>query len=314
MELEKKQLISVIVPVYNEEAAVGLLYREIIEVLNHLHQPAEIIFIDDGSTDDTFERLRSLHPIRIIRFRKNFGQTAALDAGFKAARGEIVITMDGDGQNDPRDIPRLLLKLNEGYDVVSGWRKKRKDPLAKRFASRCANVLRQFLIADEIHDSGCTLKAYRKECFESVDLYGAMHRFIPALLKIKGFKITEIVVQHRPRINGKTKYNWKRGIQGGLDMISIWFWKTYSSRPLHLFGAFGLALIGISVIAGIVAFYKKIWYGQDLSETALTELALFGFLIGIQFLVSGLIADMLSKNYYASSKDQPYLIKEVIEQ
>lgn len=306
--------LSVVVPVYNEESAVISLHQEIVQVLNRLNQPAEIIFIDDGSTDNTFYSLKSLHPIKIIRFRKNFGQTAALDAGFKVARGKIVVAMDGDGQNDPADIPALLAKLDEGYDVVSGWRRERKDSFAKRVLSRGANLLRHFLITDYIHDSGCTLKAYRRECFDTVDLYGAMHRFIPALLKIKGFKITEMVVRHRPRLNGRTKYNWKRVIQGGLDMISIWFWKTYSNRPLHLFGAFGLALVGISFLAGGIALYKKIWHGLDLSDTALTELSLIGFLVGIQFFVSGLIADMLSKNYYASSRDQHYLVKDIIEQ
>ena len=178
---------SVIIPAYNEEDAVVPLYREIKVVMDRLGQPYEVIFVDDGSTDRTFERLSALSPIKIIRFRKNFGQTAALDAGFKHAQGKIFITLDGDGQNDPADIPRLLEKLDEGYDVVSGWRKNRKDTFSKKFVSRGANVMRKFFVADHIRDSGCTLKVYRRECFDELDLFGEIHRFIPALVAWERF-------------------------------------------------------------------------------------------------------------------------------
>lgn len=313
MESELKEKISIVIPVYNEEGSVAELYREITEVFQKLRYDYEIIFIDDGSTDKTFEELKKLSPIKIIRFRRNFGQTAAIDVGIKESVGEYIITIDGDGQNDPADIPKLIEKLEkDGLDVVSGWRKNRKDTLSKRFTSRCAAIIRRFLINDGIHDSGCTLKIYKKECFKNIDLVGEMHRFIPAILNIKGFKVGEIVVNHRLRKIGQTKYNWKRGIKGILDMFSVWFWKKYASRPLHLFGTFGVFLIIVSILAGIWAFYEKLFFDLDLSDTALTELTLFGFLIGIQFLVFGLLADMLSKNYFAATKDKVYDVQDII--
>ena len=314
MELITKAKISLVIPVYNEQGSVAILHKEIIEVLQGLGYGYEVIFIDDGSTDKTFENLRTLSPIKIIRFRRNFGQTAAIDAGIKASIGEYIITMDGDGQNDPSDIPKLIEALErEKLDIVSGWRKNRQDTFSKRFASRCAAIIRRILLHDGIHDSGCTLKIYKSECFKSVDLVGEMHRFIPAILNIKGFKIGEMVVNHRPRKVGQTKYNWHRGIRGILDMLSVWFWKKYASRPLHLFGGFGLFLITISIIAGIWVTYQKLFYGLDLSDTVLTQLTLFAFLIGTQFLVFGLLADMLAKNYFAVTKDKVYDIQDIIQ-
>lgn len=306
--------ISVVVPVYNEEEAVVQLHNEIIKVMQSLRVPYEIIFVDDGSTDGTFDVLEKLSPITIIRFRRNFGQTAALDAGIKNASGYYVITMDGDGQNDPADIPQMVKTLeSKNLDVVSGWRKKRHDPLLKKLASRAAALVRKILINDGIHDSGCTLKVYKRECFEHVDLVGEMHRFIPALLRIKGFSVGEFVVNHRQRKTGKTKYNWTRGVRGILDMISVWFWKKYANRPLHLFGGIGVILIIVSFVAGGIAVYQKIALGQDLSDTALTILALFSFLAGIQLFVFGLIGDIVSKNYYASTRDAVYDIREIVE-
>lgn len=312
--MNTKTKISIVIPVYNEEASVVNLHKEIIETMNNIAVSYEIIFIDDGSTDKTFDNLKFLSPIKILRFRKNFGQTSAIDAGIKASNGDYIIAMDGDGQNDPADIPRLIEKLEkENIDVVSGWRKKRKDPFLKKLSSYLAAGLRKILINDGIHDSGCTLKIYRKKCFDYLDLTGEMHRFIPALLKIKGFKTGEIEVNHRPRKYGKTKYGIARGIKGVLDMLSVWFWKKYVNRPLHLFGSFGVFLVLISIIAGGWAVYLKIFQGQDLSDTALTTLAMFGFLIGIQFFVFGLLADIMSKNYFASTKDKIYDVKEVVE-
>lgn len=310
--MDKK--ISIVIPVYNEEDSVVNLHRETKNSLDKIGDLYEIIFVDDGSTDNTFERLKSLFPVKIISFRKNFGQTSALNAGIKESQGEYIITMDGDEQNDPADIPKLLEKLEkENLDAVSGWRKNRQDPFLKKLSSLCAAGLRKFLINDGVHDSGCTLKIYKKECFENIEITGEMHRFIPALLKIKGFKIGEIEVNHRPRTTGKTKYNWTRGIKGILDLLSVWFWKKYVNRPLHLFGGFGLLLIIISILAGGWAVYEKIFFGQDLSNTALTDLSMFGFLMGIQFFVSGLLADILSKNYFAATKNKTYDVKEIIK-
>lgn len=306
--------LSVIVPVYNEEGAAANLHQEILNVCQKINKPFEIIFVNDGSTDKTLEVLKTLSSIKIVNLRGNFGQTAAMDAGIKAAAGFYLATLDGDGQNDPADIPNLIAELEKNdLDVVSGWRKNRKDTFMKKLSSKCAAYVRKRLINDGIHDSGCSLKVYKKECFKGVTLYGEMHRFIPAILKIKGFKIGELVVNHRSRKTGRTKYNWKRGIKGILDMFSVWFWKKYANRPLHLFGGWGVILIVISFFSGLLAMYKKIFSGQDLSDTALTELSMFGFFVGIMFFIFGLLADILSKNYYATHKEEAYSVKEVID-
>jgi glycosyltransferase involved in cell wall biosynthesis len=311
---DKEIYLSVVVPVYNEEGAAAELHREILETCLKLNKPFEIIFINDGSSDKTVEVLKNLSPIKIVNLRANFGQTAAMDAGIKAAQGYYIGTLDGDGQNDPAEIPNLIKKLEaDDLDVVSGWRKNRKDTFMKKFSSKCAAYVRKKLINDGIHDSGCSLKVYKKECFNGVTLYGEMHRFIPAILKIKGFKIGELVVNHRARTTGKTKYNWKRGVKGILDMFSVWFWKKYANRPLHLFGGMGVLLIFVSFISGLLAVYKKIFLNQDLSDTALTELSMFGFFTGIMFFIFGLLADILSKNYFATHNEEAYSVKEVIE-
>jgi len=276
--------LSVIAPVYNEEGAVKDLHEKIVNVLEKINKPFEIIFVNDGSTDRTLEIIKKLKPLKIINFRKNFGQTAAMDAGIKQAQGRYIITMDSDGQNDPADISRLIEKLkSDNLDVVSGWRKNRNDKFCKKFNSRCAAVLRKFLINDGVHDSGCSLKIYKKECFDNVDLHGEMHRFIPAILKIKGFKIGEIKVNHNPRITGKTKYNWKRGVKGVLDIFAVWFWKKYSNRPLHFFGALGIFLMLVSFVSGAWAIYKRIFFNLDLSNTSLTLLSMGGFFMGVLF-------------------------------
>ena len=244
--------ISVVVPVFNEEGNVKELHSEILEVCKRLECEFEIIFIDDGSSDKTAEICQTLCPLKFIQMRRNFGQTAAMDAGIKAAQYDYIVTMDGDLQNDPADIPHMIEYLEENnLDVVSGWRKNRKDSFMKRFTSRGANFLRHMIVHDGIHDSGCSLKVYRRECFEGINLYGEQHRFIPALLKIKGFTVGEVVVNHRPRTSGVTKYNWKRTIKGFVDMISVWFWNKFASRPLHLLGGAGLGFIGLGFICGI---------------------------------------------------------------
>jgi len=306
--------LSVIVPAYNEEGAAAKLHQEILAMCEKLNKPFEIIFVNDGSGDKTLEVLKSLKPIKIIDLRRNFGQTAAMDAGIKAASGRYLATLDGDGQNDPADIPNLIAKLEQdNLDVVSGWRKNRKDTFMKKLSSRAAAFVRKRLINDGIHDSGCSLKVYKKECFEKITLYGEMHRFIPAVLKIKGFKIGEAVVNHRPRQTGRTKYNWKRGVKGILDMFSVWFWQKYAHRPLHLFGTVGAGLMAISFLAGLIAVYGKIFLHRDLSNTSFTELSMFGFFMGLMLLVFGLISDMLAKIYFGATKDDSYDIREVID-
>lgn len=306
--------LSVVVPLYNEEGNVAELYRKIYEAVQRIGRPFEIIFIDDGSKDGTLAAARGLSPLKLITFRKNFGQTAAFDAGFKAAKGEIIITMDGDLQNDPADIPLLLQKMDEGYDVVSGWRYKRQDPWSKKIPSRIANLLRKVLIQDTIHDSGCSLKAYKRSCFADVDLFGEMHRFIPAILELEGYRVGEVKVSHHPRIHGVTKYNWKRGFKGFVDMVSIWFWRKYSHRPLHLFGAGGVVL---SFVGGVILLWmivEKFYFGASLSERLWPLVGIFFVLVGIQLFISGLLADIMVRNYYQGRGRMNYNIREVREQ
>lgn len=310
---DKKSDISVVVPLYNEEGNVAELHEKIVAACEKLEKPFEVIFVDDGSSDRTNEICRDLRPLKLITFRKNFGQTAAFDAGIKNSSGEIIITMDGDLQNDPADIKILLEKLDEGYDVVSGWRKSRKDSLMKKIFSRTANVLRKILIDDGIHDSGCSLKAYRRECFEDVDLFGEMHRFIPATLKVQGFKIAEVVVSHHPRKHGVTKYNWKRGLKGFVDMISVWFWKKYANRPLHLFGAGGLIIFAFGMVLGISLSFARIFFDFKLADRIWPLVAVFMVLMGVQLFVFGLLADISIKNYYKGQGRMNYKIKEIIE-
>lgn len=306
--------ISVVVPVYNEEGNVEELHREIKQVCEENQYEYEIIFINDGSSDQTGKICRTLSPLKYIEFRKNFGQTAAMDAGIKAAKYEYIVTMDGDCQNDPADIPMMIEYLEENnLDVVSGWRKNRKDTFMKRFVSRGANFLRHLLVHDGIHDSGCSLKVYRRECFKGVTLYGEQHRFIPAILKIKGFTVGEVVVHHRARTAGITKYNWSRTIKGFVDMISVWFWNKYAARPMHLMG-------GLGILSGLIGVGCGIWsivlfcLGYKMSDNMIPPiLTVFFIIIGILMFVFGLMSEILMKTYYGVHVDTPYTIKEVVD-
>lgn len=309
---EKIQL-SVVVPLYNEEGNVRKLHQKIVEACRNLGKSFEIIFVDDGSTDATAKECEGLSPLKLIKFRKNFGQTAAFDAGIKNAKGEVIITMDGDLQNDPSDIKLLLDEMEKGFDVVSGWRWQRKDSLGKKIFSRGANLLRKILVKDNIHDSGCSLKAYKKECFEDVDLFGEMHRFIPAILELQGFKVGEVKVSHHPRRHGKTKYNWKRAIKGLVDMVSVWFWRKYANRPLHLFGGGGIffSLLGFLILVWMAV--EKIFFRESLSEKIWPLIGVFMGLVGIQLFIFGLLADISIKNYYKNRHRMNYSIKEISE-
>lgn len=308
----EKSYLSIVVPLYNEEGNVKELHRRIADACRKIGQEFEIIFIDDGSSDGTIKDCGGLSPLKLVKFRKNFGQTAAFDAGFKNATGEIIITMDGDLQNDPADIKLLLAEMEKGYDVVSGWRWQRKDSFNKKFFSRTANLLRKFFIADTIHDSGCSLKAYKAECFHDLDLFGEMHRFIPALLELQGFKVGEVKVSHHPRIHGRTKYNWRRSIKGLVDMISVWFWRKYANRPLHLFGGSGiiLSVIGVGILAWMTV--EKIM-GGSIAEKIWPLMGVFFIMIGIQLFVFGLMADIMIKNYYKGQKRMNYNIERIVQ-
>lgn len=308
------QGISVVVPVFNEEGNVRELHKEILEVCKKENYKFEIIFVDDGSKDKTPEICKELKPLKYIRMRKNFGQTAAMDAGIKLAQYDYIVTMDGDRQNDPADIPKLVNYLEENdLDIVSGWRKNRKDTVMKKFTSRVANFLRGIIVKDNIHDSGCSLKIYKKECFDHINLYGEMHRFIPALLKIKGFEVGEVVVNHRPRTAGMTKYNWKRTIKGFVDMISLWFWSKYAVRPLHIIGAGGMISIFLGIVCAIWSIVLFV-LGYKMSNNIMPPLlTVFFIIVGLLMFIFGLMSDMMSKTYYGSGIDKSYSVKETIE-
>lgn len=308
------QGISVVVPVFNEEGNVRELHKEILEVCKKENYKFEIIFVDDGSKDKTPEICKELKPLKYIRMRKNFGQTAAMDAGIKLAQYDYIVTMDGDRQNDPADIPKLVNYLEENdLDIVSGWRKNRKDTVMKKFTSRVANFLRGIIVKDNIHDSGCSLKIYKKECFDHINLYGEMHRFIPALLKIKGFEVGEVVVNHRPRTAGTTKYNWKRTIKGFVDMISLWFWSKYAVRPLHIMGAGGMISIFLGIVCAIWSIVLFV-LGYKMSNNIMPPLlTVFFIIVGLLMFIFGLMSDMMSKTYYGSGIDKSYSVKETIE-
>jgi glycosyltransferase involved in cell wall biosynthesis len=312
--MDEKPYLSVVVPLYNEEGNAKKLHEKIVDACRKLGRGFEVVFIDDGSTDKTVEECKALSPLKLIEFRKNFGQTAAFDAGIKNSSGDIIITMDGDLQNDPADIGLLLSEMDKGYDVVAGWRWQRKDSFSKKLFSRTANLLRKIFVHDTIHDSGCSLKAYRRECFENVDLFGEMHRFIPAILEMEGFKISEVKVSHHPRVHGKTKYNWRRSIKGLVDMMSIWFWRKYATRPLHLFGGSGIlfSIAGLAILIWMAI--DKIFFGVSISEKIWPLVGVFLIMVGIQLFVSGLLADILIKNYYKNRNSMNYSIRNIFNQ
>ena len=311
---EQREGVSVVVPLYNEVENAGELHREILAVLKANYDRFEIIFVNDGSTDGTETVCRGLRPLRYIALRRNYGQTAAMDAGIKAARYAYIVTMDGDGQNDPADIPLLLEYMKDHQlDVVSGWRKNRKDTIGKRVVSRGANLLRKLLIHDGIHDSGCSLKAYRRECFEQLTLYGEQHRFIPALLKIRGFRVGEVPVHHRERSAGKTKYNWRRIFRGFVDMISVWFWNKYASRPLHLLGILGLFFMALGFGCGVWTIVLFA-IGKNLTGYIVVPLmTVFFIIIGLLMFIFGLMGETMMKIYFETRSTVPYFIRETTE-
>jgi glycosyltransferase involved in cell wall biosynthesis len=308
--------LSVVIPIFDEEENIVPLYRELKKVLEALGRGYEIIFVDDGSTDAGNEVLQRLakddKEMKVIQFRKNFGQTAAIAAGVEHAQGEIIITMDGDGQNDPRDIPRLLERLEPGYDVVSGWRRNRKDPfLNKRFPSALANKLISWLTGIRLHDYGCTLKAYRRDILKDVRLYGEMHRFIPAYASWLGGRIAELEVVHHPRQHGKSKYSLSRTTSIILDLITFLFLQRYSTKPIRLFGGAGMTLLGLGILTSIFVLYRKIiWGGVWISPMILIS---FLFItMGVMFILLGLIAEIIIRTYHESQKKPIYAIKSTM--
>lgn len=307
-------MLSVVLPVYNEVGNLEPLHRELVDVLDAVDDSYELIYVDDGSTDgsgDVLQELAADGDVTVITFRRNFGQSAALQAGFDHATGDRVVTLDSDMQNDPRDIPRLLEKLEEGYDCVSGWRHERNDPFMKRFVSRVASVLQRPFLGSDIHDYGCTLKAYREEVVDDLNLSGEIHRYIPPLLQWRGYDVAELEVNHRERHSGKTKYGPTRLMKGFLDMLNVWFWRKFSQRPLHVFGSMGVLITGVGLLLGTLSFYLWIVQGIDLANHFLPTVSFFFVLIGLQLLTSGLIADVVLKNYYHTTERDVYDIASV---
>jgi glycosyltransferase involved in cell wall biosynthesis len=316
---EGKSMISIVIPLYNEEENVQELFGSLKEVLDDLQQKYEILFVDDGSSDGSYAKLMEIRNknrdenIKIIKFRRNFGQTAAMHAGFDYASGEIVVTMDGDLQNDPRDVPMMIKKLKEeDYDVVCGWRHLRRDKFLKKSISRFANGLRRRLTGETIHDSGCTLRVYRKECVKDLDLYGEMHRYIPAMLTWRGYKVGELRVIHHERHHGETKYNWTRLGKGFLDLVVVAFWQRYSFRPVHIFGVLGFILV---VVGGAIASYlmlQKLMLGASLADRPLFISSILMAIMGVQFIAIGILADIMVKIYFGQNERKSYLVQEVL--
>lgn len=311
--------VSVVVPILNEQDNITPLYEQIKQSLAEKYD-YEIIFVDDGSSDYSFNLLAELQKkdtrIRVISFRKNFGQTAALSAGFNHAKGEIIIALDADLQNDPADIPKMIDKLNEGFDVVSGWRKKRHDrTITRRIPSLIANWLIAKITGVKLHDFGCTLKAYRREILLQTKLYGEMHRFIPALASWNGAKICEMIVSHRPRTAGVAKYGLGRTLKVILDLITVKFLGSYSTKPIYIFGGLG-TITGLGAfITGVAVLYQKFISSSHLSMNRNPLLVLTALLITatIQFILMGLLGELLVRTYHESQNRPTYVIREILE-
>ena len=316
---KKSPEVSVVVPLLNEQDNISPLYEQITQTLTEGHN-YEIIFVDDGSTDDSFNILSRFQKaddkVRVIRFRKNFGQTAALAAGFAHARGNIIVAIDADLQNDPADIPNMIDKLNEGFDVVSGWRKKRHDnAITRLIPSKIANWLIATITRVKLHDFGCTLKVYRREVLAETKLYGEMHRFIPALASWNGASICEMVVNHRPRTAGTAKYGLGRTLKVVLDLITVKFLGSFSTKPIYIFGGLGLISGLASVAFGFAVLYQKFISPTHLAMNRNPFLILTAMLFTttIQFILMGLLAELLVRTYHESQNRPTYVIKEILE-
>ncbi len=310
--------LSIVVPAFNEEKNLPDLYEEITKASIGLNLSYEIIFVDDGSWDLTFPVLRGIQKedpkVKVIRLRKNFGQTAALSAGFDYAKGEVIITLDADLQNDPQDFVLFLEKIHEGYDIVSGWRKKRKDRLlTRRIPSAMANWLISKITHIKLHDFGCTLKAFRKEVVKNINLYGELHRFIPAIASNIGVSIAEVEVNHRPRKHGKSKYSVFRFVKVILDLLTVKFLLSYSTRPLQIFGVFGLASGIVGFLIGLYLSYQRLILKVGISGRPLLLLAILLIVIGIQFITLGLLAEIMVRAYHESVDKRIYFVREIFD-
>jgi len=314
----KKMDLSIVIPVYNEKESVGRLYSGLNKTLSKLKIKYEVILIDDGSIDGTYEELKKINKknssYKIIRFRRNFGQTSAMSAGFHYSSGKVIITLDADLQNDPKDIPAILEKLDEGYDIVSGWRRERKDKaVSRRFPSVVANKIISRLSGVYLHDYGCTLKAYRKEVIENIELYGEMHRYIPAVASRMGVSVAEIPVNHHSRKYGKSKYGISRTIRVILDIITIKFLLSYSQRPIQIFGLLGLLSGTAGFIITAYLIIMRIFFNQSLADRPLFILSIFMIFIGIQLITMGLLAEINMRIYHEAQDKPTYVIRDIIQ-
>lgn len=310
--------LSVIVPIFNEEENICALYKELREVLERLGKTYEIIFVDDGSSDKSLLLLNEIQSrdanVVVISFRRNFGQTAAMSAGFDHAKGEIIITMDGDMQNDPHNIEEMIQQIDHGYDVVTGWRFDRKDPfINRRLPSMIANWIISKTTGVGLHDYGCTLKAFKKEVTKNIKLYGEMHRFIPAIASGMGISFTEVKVNHRPRVYGKSKYGISRTIRVVLDLLTVKFLLSYSTRPIQVFGLIGLGSGALGFLIALIMTIQRQFFGMPMSDRPLLFLAVLLMFMGIQFITIGLLAELQARTYHESQDKPIYFIKKIIE-
>jgi len=313
MKKKNNTEISVVLPVFNEEKNLRQIHKEISQVMRSNYEEWEIIFVDDGSTDTSYRVMKNIYEedphVRIIKFKKNFGQSAALSAGFELSEGDVIVTLDADLQNDPKEIPKLVDKLEEGYDCVSGWRKKRKDSLGKRFASWIQTKL-AMKMGPDIHDFGCTLKSYTAKSIKNINLYGENHRYIPAEMHRMGYKITELPVNHRPRKHGNTKYGSFRILKGSFDLFFHFFWNHFSSTPIHFLGTIGFIFMVSGFALGTYRVLMKYIFGVPvLSEMAQLLLAISMVLFGFLLLMFGILAEILMKIYYSDRNN--YTIESI---
>ncbi|MCS7221008.1 MAG: glycosyltransferase family 2 protein [Anaerolineae bacterium] len=312
--------LSVVIPLYNEVENIPELYRQLTEVLGGMGRPYEIIVVDDGSQDGSFQALAELHArdprLKVVRFRRNYGQTAGFAAGFERARGQWIVTMDADLQNDPADIPRLITKAEEGYDVVSGWRVRRQDDwLTRKIPSRVANWLIARVTGVYLHDYGCSLKVYHRDVLKHVRLYGEMHRFVPAVASSVGITVAEVPVNHRARTRGRSKYGGLRKTLARttkvfLDMLTVRFLLSYSTRPIHVFGGLGLVLSGLGVLLGLYLTFEKLVMGHNIGSRPLLLLAILLVILGVQMISMGLLSEMIVRTYFEAQNKPIYVVRE----
>ncbi|MCX7834044.1 MAG: glycosyltransferase family 2 protein [Ignavibacteria bacterium] len=312
--MEEKNKISVVIPLYNEEESLLELHKTLKKVLENMNCNYEVLFIDDGSTDKSWEKIKEIRKenpfVRGIKLRKNYGKSSALDIGFRHSGGDIIITMDADLQDDPQEIPELVSIINSGYDLVSGWKKIRYDPFIKKYTSRFFNLVTSKISGIRLHDFNCGLKAYRKEVIDSIRVYGELHRYIPALAHIQGFKVTEKVVKHHPRKYGKTKFGASRFVKGFFDLLTVLFTTRFIRRPLHLFGTLGLISFILGTGITIYLTVLKFLYGEYLTNRPLFLVGILFIILGVQLFSIGLIGEMITKSL---NTEEDILIKEITE-